>query len=218
MIPNTTKIIILGAGGTGRDIVDMTTDINRESANRVEIVGFLDDSPDLMGNYVMNYPVLGPLDSVSSYPNVKFANGLGSPNSFRDRHVVVERLKLQQSQFFNIIHPTVQVSSSVQLGVGVVFYPNVVVMSNARIYDHVTILSNSTINHDARIGNYSIIASGVQISGEVDIGDSCYIGTGVCLIQKIKVGDECLIGMGSVLLKSLPSHSKAFGNPARLKL
>jgi len=214
---NTIKVVILGAGGTGRDIVDIVVNINSNNGECLEIIGFLDDNPELSGEFVMNYPILGTLDLAGFYSHHKFANGLGSPSSFRNRHLVIEKLKLMPDQFINIIHSSVQMAPSASLGSGLVIYPNVVIMSNARIKNHVTILSNSTINHDVEIGDYSIIASGVQISGEVGIGKSCYIGTGASLIQKIKVGDSCLIGMGSVLLESIPSHSKAFGNPSKLK-
>ena len=58
-------LIIVGAGGTSRDIAWAVEDIN-ESARRWNLLGFLDDDPAKAGMLVNGYPVLGSLDSLES--------------------------------------------------------------------------------------------------------------------------------------------------------
>jgi len=82
------------------------------------------------------------------------------------------------------------------------------------------------------IGNFCSISAGVQIYthdsvqwsvsggeseleyGSVDIGNNTYIGPNTVVARGISIGHGCTIGANSFVNSSIPSGSKAWGNPA----
>lgn len=56
------RILIVGAGTTGREIV---SEFHRQQWPGIEFVGFLDDNPLKRGEQVLNLPVLGKLDDAA---------------------------------------------------------------------------------------------------------------------------------------------------------
>ena len=59
-------LIILGAGGTSREIADTVGDINRIE-RRWNLLGFLDDDAAKHGKTVGGLPVLGSIDCAKQY-------------------------------------------------------------------------------------------------------------------------------------------------------
>ena len=211
------KLVILGTGGTCRDILDTVLDLNTAAGpTGFECIGFLDDHAALWGSEVQGLPVLGPLSSARDLPDCLFVNGIGSPGNFRRKEAIIASTGLSADRFATLVHPTASVSRTAQLGLGVVVFQHVSVTTNVRIGDHVTILPNSIVSHDDWIEDYTSIAGGVCISGSVHVGRSCYLGTGSALMSGIRIGDGALVGMGSVVLHSVEAHSVVVGNPARL--
>ena len=46
-------IVVFGAGGFGREVVQLITDINREEEATWDILGFVDDEPQKEGSMVL---------------------------------------------------------------------------------------------------------------------------------------------------------------------
>jgi FlaA1/EpsC-like NDP-sugar epimerase len=51
--------VILGAGGHGREVAQALQTGLGPSSDRIELVGFLDDNPELHGRVLRDLPVLG---------------------------------------------------------------------------------------------------------------------------------------------------------------
>ena len=68
------KVLILGAGGHGQVVADMIAAGARAGDEVLELAGFLDDDPTLLGTEVDGAPVLG----FPSAPCDAFARGNGS--------------------------------------------------------------------------------------------------------------------------------------------
>lgn len=94
-----------------------------------------------------------------------------------------------------------------------------------------TILDGS--GGELSIGDNCNISAGVQIythdtvdrviygseitTANVTIGNNCYIGPNVVISKGVNIGDYVVIGANSFVNKDIPSHSKAFGMPAKIK-
>jgi len=83
------------------------------------------------------------------------------------------------------------------------------------------------------IGDYCSISTGVQIYthdtvkwalsggkaefelGAVRIGDCTYVGSQSVVLHGVTIGDHCVVGAHSLVDRDLPSHTIAFGVPAR---
>ena len=206
-------VIILGAGGTGGDILDWFAELAGQGLGYCP-KGFLDDDERKWGTEVLSLPVLGPLRSALEYPGARFVDALGSPSNFARRPGLLSAIP--EDRFVTLVHPRAHLSRTVQIGSGSLVYPQVSVSSGVRIGKHVTILANVVVNHDTVIGDYSIVASAASLSGGVRVGTCCYIGAGSHLIQRAVVGDGSLVGMGSVVLGDVPPRTVVVGNPARV--
>lgn len=203
------KIIILGTGGTSRDLLDVICDLH------YECVGFLDDDKSKWGKSIQGIKILGALSEAGKYTDTYFVNGIGSPLTFLKKEKLIRSTGLDEKKFITLIHPSAVIAGSVVIGRGSVIFPNVVVCSNAVIGKHVVVLPNSIISHDNEIGDYTCITGGVCVSGDVKIGKLCYLGAGSTIKEMISVGDKSLIGMGSVVLENIKGDSIYVGNPAK---
>ena len=208
-------LVLLGAGGTARDVLSLVEDLNR-NRRRYRCVALLDDNQALWGQEIQGVPVAGPLTDAKRFESAKLVNTLGSPRNYACRSDVPARLGLPAQRFETLIHPTAVVSGSATVGPGTIILPHVVILSGVTLGEQVLILPGSILNHDVRVGDYAVIASAVNLSGAVEVGSGSYIGSGACVLQGVRIGDKALVGMGAVVLKPVAPSTVVVGNPARL--
>ena len=162
------RLVIVGAGGTGEDAVEIVKAINRQRS-AYEPIGFLDDDPGKQGRTILSLPVLGPLSSATEHDNTWFVDCLGSPSNFRNREALIGDIGIADDRFETLIHPAAEVSGASSIGTGSVIYPFVYVGPSANIGRHVIVLSQASVNHHSTVGDYSILTTGCIVSGHVVI-------------------------------------------------
>jgi sugar O-acyltransferase (sialic acid O-acetyltransferase NeuD family) len=207
-----TKVLILGAGGTGRDIVDWLPEL-AAAKRALDIVGFLDDDPKKEGTKIAGVPVVGTFADLAKQGDVKLIDALGSPRSFRERSARVAGIP--DERWLTVIHPLARVSASAKIGTGSLLYPFTFVGPDVVIGRHVTVLSHGAINHDARIGEFAILASHVSLGGNVTIGAGSYVGMRAAVREGVAVGAGAMIGMGAVVTAPVAAGTTVVGVPAR---
>lgn len=205
------KIIIVGAGGFGRELLQWIKDIN-EVKPTWEIAGFLDDNLHALDEYEHDTPIIGTINDWQPKEDEVFALAFGSPEPKRK---IVEILKAKFAKFANIIHPTAILSEFAHYGEGLIMFPYSKLSCNSSVGNFVTILS-TMIGHDTTIGDYTVISGGCNIVRNVVIGNDVFLAAGVSIAQDVHIGDNCYLGLGSVILKDVQPNSKTFGNPARI--
>ena len=206
-----TKILIVGAGGFGRELLQWIKDINAEKPTW-EIGGFLDDNLQALDGVEIDYPVVGTISDWQPKDDEVFALAMGKPQLKR---MVVEKLKSRGAHFAAVIHPTALVSPFAHYGEGLVMFPYSKLSCNSTVGDFVSILT-TPIGHDNEIGDYTMISGGCNIVRNVKIGKDVFVAAGVCIAQDVVVKDGAYIGLGSVVLKDVKAGTKVFGNPARI--
>ncbi|HET6893321.1 MAG TPA: acetyltransferase [Pyrinomonadaceae bacterium] len=209
------KLIVLGAGGTARDVLSIIEDINLVE-ERYECIGLLDDNPNLWRSTIQGVEVIGPIREARATGEAALVNTLGSPRNYRARQEVSQALGVSRYNFESIVHPTAVVSRHAEIGMGSIIFPKVVLMANVRLGQQVLVLAHTVVNHDAVAGEFSILASGVNVSGAVQIGSNCYLGSGSCILENVVIGDQALVGMGSMVLRDVPARTVVAGNPAKV--
>ncbi|MFI5235313.1 MAG: acetyltransferase [Gemmatimonadales bacterium] len=209
-----TQLIILGAAGTARDILDWLPALAAAGCD-YRCLGLLDDDPAKRGTFIGGVEVVGTLSDAARWPDVRVIDALGGPRSYRRRGELLARTGIRDDRFDTVVHPQAVVSRNAQLGAGCVIYPFSFVGPDVRLGRHVTVLSHGSINHDCSIGDCAILASHAALAGGVTVEDHCYIGMGARIIQHARIGRGAMVGMGAVVLKDVAADATVVGNPAR---
>ena len=210
----TTPIVIVGAGGMGRDTQWLIERINEsDSKENYEILGYIDDGIK-KGTMIDDHEVLGGMEFLVTYQEplaVAFALG-----NAKVRKKLVEKCQENQNLTYpNLIDPSVIMSPRVMLGRGNIICTSVIITTNIWIGDFNLICNRSIVGHDDRIGNYNTLYPGVLLSGNVRIDTLTEIGTGSQIIQGTRITDEVITGAGSTIIKDIDTPGTYVGTPVR---
>ncbi|KAB2928670.1 MAG: acetyltransferase [Dechloromonas sp.] len=207
----TLPLIIVGAGGHGRVLLDFVREQGRE------VLGFVDSNPALWAKDCGGIPILGGDDVLERItPSaVELVNGIGSVGVPLLRARVHARLKELGFVFATLCHPRATVAVSARLAAGVQVMAGAVVQSGARLNEDVIVNTGAIIEHDCVIGAHSHIAPRAVLCGEVEVGALAHVGVGACVVQRLRVGDKALVAAGAVVVANVPAGANVAGVPAR---
>ena len=205
-------IVIVGAGGFGREVKTIIDAINANNKT-YNFLGFYDDTI-AKGTLINNFPILGNLNDLNALNTpVGVLLGIGDPTS---KSKIIESLKNELLHFPTIIHPSVIISDDdVSIDNGCIICAGTIITCNIKIGKFVTLNLMCTVGHDTTIGDYSSFMPSVNISGEVHIEEKVYVGTGAKIINRLEIGKSTIVGAGAVVSKSLPENCTAVGIPAK---
>jgi sugar O-acyltransferase (sialic acid O-acetyltransferase NeuD family) len=210
------KLILLGAGGAGREVLQIAKDIYKIEKNDWILHGFLDDAPDYQNKNIDGLYVIGKINEWVPKLDEIFVCSIAN---IAIRKEVISDYKKKGASFISLIHPTALINETAVFGEGLIMYPNSVLSSNVMLGSHVFINFNTTIGHDAKIGKNSVISSHCDVTGNVDVGECVFLGSHVTIVPNVKIGKNSIIGIGSVVVNNIKDNMKVFGNPAKsLKL
>lgn len=204
-------IVIIGAGGFGREVAWLIDDINA-SSKQWNLLGYIDDNEAIHGEIINGIPVLGGLKWLEDNSYVHYVCAIGNALA---KKKVVERCTCINMKAATLVHPTVLKSRYVSIGEGSIICAHNILTVNIQIGVHVIINLDCTIGHDAVINDYCTIYPSVNVSGNTLIGSFSEIGTGTQIIQGINIGSNTIIGAGAVVVKDLPCNCTAVGAPAK---
>ena len=206
------RLVILGAGGLGREILDVVEAINEQKPT-YEVAGFLDDREDhlyLLQERRTSY--LGALDQLKAI-DALFVVGIGDGVVRRKVAIAAELIGTSAPA---LIHPSATRGARVSIGCGTVVCSHVSITTNIEIGQHVSLNSNCTVGHDSVLEDFVTVMPGATVSGNVRIGEASMVGTNAAIIQGVRVGREVKIGAGAAVIRDLPDYITAVGVPARI--
>ncbi|WP_253197388.1 acetyltransferase [Clostridium algidicarnis] len=203
-------IVIIGAGGFGREVAWLIEDINKLN-NQWNILGFVDDNETIQETVINGYKVVGNIEWLKEQ-ELYVISAIGDPII---KKKIMDRISGSKNVYPVLIHPSVIYSDEVIFGEGSIICAGNIITVNIDIGKHVIINIDCTIGHDAILGDYTTVLPGVNVSGLVKIEECVSIGTGTAIIQGVSVGKNTVIGAGSVVVKDLPENCTAVGAPAK---
>lgn len=203
-------LIIIGASGFGREVLQIVKDINKNEQTW-NILGFLDDNLNALEGIECDYSVIGTIKDWEPKENEHFVIAIAKPTI---KEAITTQLERKGAEFVSIIHPTAIIGSFNKIGRGVVIYPYAKITVNTTVGDFVSLLG-SNIGHDAVVGDFSTISGMCAINGHAIVGKRVFIGGHAVVAPSKRIGDDAFIGSGSVVVTNIKSGYKVFGNPAK---
>ncbi|HEX8384143.1 MAG TPA: NeuD/PglB/VioB family sugar acetyltransferase [Sphingomonas sp.] len=208
------RIIIVGGGGFGRELVSHVGDAHR-AGMLPGLGGYLDDAGDVLaafGHYA-HVPWLGRLDDYRPEPGDLFTLAVGAP---RTKKALAERLRTRGARFATVIHPSAVTSPTAKLGEGVIVGTHAGPGVDTVLGDFVTLNSYSGIGHDAAVGDFTTISGHVDITGGTQIGEGVFIGSNSSILPRVRIGDWANVGAGSIVYRTIKSGQTVYAPPAKL--
>jgi sugar O-acyltransferase (sialic acid O-acetyltransferase NeuD family) len=203
----TAPLLLAAAGGLARETLAAV-----RAQGRYEPIGVLDDDPGKHGLVLDGVKVIGPLAAAAEYPDaaVVLCAGKGAA-----RAAMAASLGLPGVRYASVIHPSVAVAPSCEIGTGSILLAGCVLTASVTIGRHVVAMPNVVLTHDDVVDDYATLCAGVVLGGAVRIGTSAYVGMAASIREGVVVGAGSVVGMGAVVLADVPDHETCFGVPAR---
>lgn len=203
------KIVLIGAGGHAKTIVDTI-----ERLGTYKIVGFISDGK--VGEEVYrDYKIIGcDADAEKLYTNgIRHAFlSIGFMGNSKLRNCLYEQYKSVGFSFPVFVDPSAIVASDVIIGEGSYIGKNTVINADARIGEQCIINTSAIIEHECEIGSFSHVAVGATVCGQTVIEDNVLIGANATVIQGLRIGEESIVGAGALVRHNVLKKSKIVGN------
>ncbi|UNK70117.1 acetyltransferase [Microbacterium sp. H1-D42] len=212
------KIVVVGAGGFGRETLDVIEAINAAAIEPVwEVVGVVDDGPAEVQRDRLNardVPLFDGLEALREHvEEYWFVIGIGSPIV---RARIAEILDSWGLRAATIVHPAAVVGSQTELEAGTVVCGGVQLSTNLRLGAHVQVNPGAIIGHDTVLEDFVSINPGAIVSGEVRVQRATLIGAGATVLQGLTIGQSVTVGAAACVTKDVQSNVTVMGIPARV--
>lgn len=202
------KLAIYGAGGLGREVLELARQIQLAKP-RWEDILFIDDiEPDreLKGVPVLTF-------SAAIKQNIEVAIAVGEPDV---RARLAERVISAGIALATLIHPAIKLSECASVGAGSILCQNAYVSCDTILGINVFMQPYSSIGHDCRLDDHCVISPLVTMGGNCHIGQRVFVGMGATIRERVSVGENSIVSMSAAVFNDLPADCIAVGNPARI--
>jgi UDP-perosamine 4-acetyltransferase len=202
------KLIIIGAGGHTRVVIDIAELLG------YEIKGIIDINYQNQNEKILTYPVIGNINILGKY-DPREVNIFISIGDSKVRYNYYNKVKEIGFNIPTLIHPTAIISKHVIIGEGSLINAGVIINSKVKIGCNTIINTGSIIDHETIINDNVHVAPGCKIAGRVYIDDFSFIGIGTCIVDKIKIGKSVIVGAGTVVINDIDSGDIVAGIPGK---
>jgi UDP-perosamine 4-acetyltransferase len=181
-----------------------------------QVVGFLDDDPDLAGGEVAGIPVIGVVaDALHAAKSTGSGVVVGlSDNIVRGR--LFRSLAEAGVQMTHAVHPAAVIATDVEVPEGVVVMAGAVVNTRARLGVGCVVNTAASVDHDCVLGRMAQAMPGAILTGGVVVEDFATVGAGAVVLPRKRVGVNAFVGAGAVVTRDVAANAVVVGVPARI--
>ena len=204
------EIIIVGAGGFGREVCNWLWDCFSQEHYRLK--GFLSQDDHALDQHDIDAQVLGDPADYQPEPKDRFILAIGDIDA---RRRTVESLCGRGAFFLTMIHPTAVVASTASIAQGAVLYPFVTISNCAVLDDFVHLSLYASVGHDGKAGKFSLLSPYATLNGFSAIEDEVFLGTHATIGPSCVVGRQSKISANSAVLHNVRPGSFIHGVPGK---
>lgn len=205
------NIIILGAGGHGRVVLDVL-----QQAREHLVKGFLDSNPQLWGRRVDGVPVLGGPDMLNDLVQQDVEGAIVAIGDNGIRRQFADLVDAAGLELVNAVHPSANLARTVTVGCNVVIAAGALVCAHCQIGDSVILNTGCIVDHESMVGTAAHVCPGVKLAGHVTIESGAFLGIGATVIQNVRIGYDAVVGAGSVVIEDVEPMTTVVGVPAKV--
>jgi UDP-perosamine 4-acetyltransferase len=202
------KVVVLGAGGHGRVIIEALRACGRE------VAGCLDPRA---GAAEAGVPVLGGDEwlATPAARGVEIAVGVGANPDTAPRKRLHELAASHGAAFCRVVAPGAWVSPTARLGAGAQILTGAVVHAGARIGAGAVVNTGAVVEHDASVGDHAFLSPRAVLCGAASVGELAFIGAGAIVLPGVRVGRRAVVPAGAVARRDVPDDALLAGGRAR---
>jgi len=209
--PDCRRIVIVGAGGFGREVLQWARDAWPEQASRVG--GFLSDDPHRLDGFKTGAAILSAVGNYRPAAGDYLLLGIGVPYS---RRRVAEQLLAWDARFLTLVHPRAIVAPTASIGHGAIICPFAIVSDSAELGRFVLANYHASFGHDAAAGEYAVLSPYATLGGGARIDEEVFLGLHASVGPGIAVGARSKVSANSCVLSATPADSLVYGVPGRV--
>ena len=206
------NILIIGAGGFGREVEWLINRINNSNNNQWNLIGYVDDNIQ-KGTEITKLKVVYNTDELlklEEKTNVVIAIG-----NAKVRKLIYNKIKENKNLSFpNLVDPSA-IIGEVDMGIGNIICAGTIATVNITINNFNLINLDCTIGHDDVLADFITVYPSVNISGNTTINEVVEIGTGTQIIQGKNICSNVIIGAGAVVVKDIGEEGTYIGIPVK---
>lgn len=214
-----TRVIVLGAGGHGREVASYISAIAARVGG-VELAGFVDDLTPV--GPVGSVSILGGFAELAAFladrrgDMFQYITAVGDNAVRRQLVARVEGLGAPNMAVWTLRHPRAVIGNDVCVGEGTCLAPGSIVTTRVRLGRHCIVNTNASVSHDSVVEDWVNINPGAVVCGNTRLGEGSYIGAGATVIDGVTIGEWSIVGAGAVVTADVPAGVTAVGVPARV--
>jgi len=208
----TERIVIYGAGGLGREILQVVREM-QACRKDVECAAFVVDEAFATADVVNGVPVHRNFHGIAQDECVRFVIAIGDPAARARIARAVE--SAIGPRFATVIHPRALIDGGVSVGVGSMIMGLTSLTTECQLGRHVLINPGCTVAHDNTIEDFATLSPGVNLAGRVRVGEGCLLGIGASVAPDVNIGRWSVVGAGACVIRDVAPHSVAVGVPAQ---
>lgn len=209
--PDVRRILIVGAGGFGREVLQWARDTWLEASTL--IAGFLSADAHRPPFNRSLPPILANPAAFHPEPGDALVLAIGIPAV---RRRVAEDLASRSAVFLTLIHPTAIVAPTASIGSGSILCPYSIVSDSAQVGRFTLLNYHSSLAHDAAAGDFAVLSPYATLGGAAKIGTDAFLGLHASVGPGKCLGPRTKVSANSAALCDVPADSLVFGVPGRV--
>jgi len=204
------ELIMLAMSGLAREVLAAV-----RSSGEYDVLGILDDDPDLLGTSIDGTVVMGAITDAPAFNRALFTVCL--PGG-REREALVERLSLlgvDEDRYATVVDPGVRVPRDSRIGPGSIVMRNATIAPQASIGAHALLKPQVNVGCSVRVGDFATLSPRASVGEGARIGRAAELGMSAGVGDGLSVGDYSQIEMGAAVLQHVPERETWSGVPAQ---